>query len=54
MTSRRAGSVKQLFPVSSNCRHLERVLFIKAKETGFETFTTPHFDVLLPLVACQY
>jgi hypothetical protein len=54
MTSRSEGSVKQLFPVSSNFRHLQRVLFVKAKATDFETLVTPNFEALLPRVACQY
>lgn len=53
-TSLRAGSKKQLFPVSSNFRHLARVLFMKAKATGLETLESPNLAAALPRVAYQY
>lgn len=52
MTSRYAGSVKQLFPVSSNFWHLARVLLIKARATCFETLVIPLFEAQLARVAC--
>lgn len=51
ITSRSAGSVKQLLPVSSNFRHLARVLHIKA--TCFGIFV-PLFEPLLPRFACHF
>lgn len=53
MTSRSAGSLKQLLPVSSNFRHLASVLFINAVATCLGTLATPYFEAILPRVACK-
>lgn len=50
-TSRRAGSLKQLFPASSNFRHLAKVLLMKAKATCLGTLLIPILAALLPRVA---
>uniref|UniRef100_A0A7C9CQN2 Uncharacterized protein n=1 Tax=Opuntia streptacantha TaxID=393608 RepID=A0A7C9CQN2_OPUST len=52
--SRNAGSLKQLFPESSNFRHRAKVLLIKARATCLETLIKPILAALLPRVARSF